>query len=224
MKRIIFLTIICITSAIIVSAQPKEITADEHNRTFREALDKGRGISRRQITQRESYREGKLYSTEEFIYEHVMPGKMRYVHSEKFADRTWKIELIHIDKTYYCRRDDGEWKKSATWCADGSVFGLPGIVSSKFTVEKTNFNNQSVRLFEEYTTYKNIYSANKDKEGLSYWKSKFWINEGGLIVRQEGENGLLEPAQIRWKKVDTYEYNPKDLKIEAPILSKDTKQ
>jgi hypothetical protein len=219
MKKIIWLTIFCFAAALNVFGQAKEITRERYYQPFREALKKGNEITRRNLTRRENYADGKLSSTEEFINEFVKPDKRRYVHIEKFADRTSKVELIQIGETYYCRRDDGAWKQSGrTWCGDGSGNGgISNIASSKFTVEETKLKDQTVKFYHQYTTYKNTYSPDKDKEGLSYWDSKYWLNNDGLIIREESADGLLQPERIYWKQTETYEYDPKDLKIEAPI-------
>jgi hypothetical protein len=217
MKKLVFLMIVSLATAINIFGQAKEITKEEYYQPFRDALKKGQEISRRNVTQRENYKEGKLSGTEDFIDEYIKPNRRHYIHSEKFADRTQKIELIQIGETYYCRRDDGNWKQSKNWCADGGTFGISNVVNSKFTVETTKLINQNVKLYEQFTTYKNTYSPDKDKEGLSYWQSKFWLNDKGFILREETIDGLLQPERIYWKQVETYEYNPKDLKIEAPI-------
>jgi hypothetical protein len=217
MKKMIWLFIFCLAILGNAFGQTKEITSEEYYQPFRDAFKKGRDISHRNITRKENYQDGKLRSTEEFIDEFVGSDKRRYVHIEKLTDRTRKIELIKIGTTFYCRRDDGEWKRSANWCADGSASGLSNIVSSKFTVEKGKLNSQNVKLYEQYTTYKNVYSPDKDKEGLSYWQNRFWLDDQGFMVQEEIISGLLEPERLYWKQTETYEYNPKDLKIEAPL-------
>jgi hypothetical protein len=52
---------------------------------------------------------------------------------------------------------------------------------------------------------------------MSYFQDKFWIDEKGFILQREMEYGSVEPSFVRSKQTDVYEYNPKDLKIEAPI-------
>ena len=155
--------------------------------------------------------------SEEFIDEFVKPERRHYIHTQKFTDHTRKIELIQIGKTYYCRYDSDKWEQSKNWCADGTAYGMSNQISTKFTVENTKLGNQNVKLYEEYTTYKNTYSPDKDKEGLSYSQRKFWLNDESFILREEFINGLLEPERVYWKQTETHEYNPKGLKIEAPI-------
>lgn len=205
-------------SCIETHAQTKEITDKEFYQSYRTALQNGKEISRRSVTKRENLRDGILSSKEEYVSAYLLPDKKFYSHKEIFSDKTQTVELIQIGEVYYCRRNNEDWKQSKSWCAaGGSGFGLPNKTSSKFTVEVVKSGDEKLKLYREYTTYKNTYSPNKDKEGLSYWQKKFWINEAGLVIKEESENGLIEPVQIRWTQVETYEYNPNDLKIEAPI-------
>ncbi len=211
------LLIICFVVTINVFSQAKQIIKEEYYQPYREALKKKRDTSRRDITWQENYRDGKLFSTTEITDEFLKPDKRRYLEIEKFADHTSKSELIQIGTTYYCRRNDGEWKQSQSWCSGGSASGLSNIVSSEYSIEDTKIHNQTTKLFRNYTTYKNVYSPDKDKEGLSYWESKFWLGKDGLILREEIKSGLLEPERIYRQQTNSYEYNPKNLKIEAPI-------
>lgn len=221
MRRItlISLTLLIFSFGLTINAlsQAKEISREEYFQQYRDGLTKRRAADRRNFTKIENYTNGKLFSTTEITDEFLNPNKRHYLEINKYSDKTYKSELIQIDKTYYCRRNDGEWKRSESWCSGGSASGLSNIESSKFTVENVKINDQNLKLYREYTIYKNTFSPDKDKEGLSYWDSKLWLNKEGFIVRQEINSGLLEPERIYRKQTETYEYNPKNLKIEAPI-------
>lgn len=216
-KHHILLLIFCFSLTISAFSQTKEITREDYYQPFRLGLKKKSATSRRVITRQENYREGKLFSTTEITDEFLVPNKRHYMEVEKFADHTNKSELIQIGEVYYCRRNDGELKQSQSWCSGGSASGLSNIVSSKFTVEDTKINNKTSKFYKNYTIYKNIHSPNKDKEGLSYYQHNFWIDSNGFILREEMRSGLLEPERIYRQMTNIYEYNPQNLKIEAPI-------
>jgi hypothetical protein len=217
MKTLFLLVIFCLLFSVNIFNQEKEITRQEYYKAFREASVKGNTIPQRSLAQRENYKEGKLDSTEEYIDEYLTPDKRRYVHSEKFSDRARRIELIQIGKTYFCKRDNEDWKQSASGCDSGSGFGVSKIVSEEFTIETIKLQGEKVKVYKNLTSYKNNSSPNKDKEGLSYYQNKFWINKDGLIIKLDAINGPIEPKMIYWQTTNAYEYNPKDLKIEAPI-------
>jgi hypothetical protein len=199
-------------------SQTKEFTRENFYRPIRAGLIKELAYSRRVITRQDNYREKKIFSTTEITEEYLLPDKRHYIREEKFADQTNKSELIQIGENYYCRKNDGEWKQFKSWCSGGDGNGgLSNIVRSKFTVEDTKVGNKTVRIYKQYTTYKNIYSPDKDKEGLSYYQSSYWIDNEGFILREEERNGLLEPERIYRQLTVSYEYNPQNLKIDNPL-------
>jgi hypothetical protein len=210
--------IFCFGVTINVFSQTKEITEENFYRPIREGRIKGLAFSRRETTRQDNYSEKKIFSNTEIVEEYLLPDKQHYLKEEKFADHTNKSELIQIGKSYYCRKNDGAWKPSISGCSSGEGNGgLSNIVSSKFTVEDTKIGNKTVRLYKEYITYKNIYSPNKDKEGLSYCHSSYWIDSEGLVIREEEKCGLSESENPYFQKAVTYEYNPQNLKIETPL-------
>jgi hypothetical protein len=73
------------------------------------------------------------------------------------------------------------------------------------------FNNENTKLYQQYTT-----SAD-DKNAVYYLQDKFWLNSSGLLIRREIEYGKVQPKSIGSRELEVYEYNPKNLKIEAPI-------
>lgn len=222
-RKIILLLTFCLITTLSIFSQAKQITSEEYYQPFREALKKQQDTTRRNITLQENYRDGKLFSTTEITDEFIKPDKRLYLEVNKLPNHIYKSELIQIGKTYYCRRNDGEWKQSKSWCSGGSTSGISNVVSSTYRVDDTQFNNQPAKLYQQYTTYKNTYSPNKDKEGLSYWQSKFWLNSKGFILSEEYKDGLLEPERIYSKQTSSYEYNPQNLKIEAPQMQSENK-
>ena len=214
--RLFTLTAICLTSVFIIFGQAKQITKDEYYTPFRASLQKERSISRRKVSTSENYKDGKLSRTVEWIYEYLVPDTIRYQNTETFEGKRRRVEQININKAIYCRRDSGDWKISQSSCVGGTGSGISNVVSSRYSIEKANLNGKKMMLYQQYTIYKDSYSINSDKEGLSYWEAKYWLNDEGLIIREESKSGLIEPHRINRFTVDTYEYNPK-LKIEAPI-------
>lgn len=201
-----------------ISSQTKEISKENYYQSYREASKKRLETSRREIIQKKDFKDGKLLFTTEIVDEYLKPDKQHYVSSQIFDDHTEKREFILIDKIYYCRKNDTDWVQSSKWCGFGSGSGGPSsIVSTKFTVEEAKLNNQKAEFYQKQTIYKNIYSPDKDNEGLSYWQTSFWLGKDGFILREEVKVGLSKPERIYWQTATTYEYNPKNLKIEAPI-------
>lgn len=217
-KKFVLLTIFCLAAAtaIVANAQEK-ISEQEFSRQFRAAFDKTSAATHRQLHKEELYEAGKLSRTVEITDEFVQPDRRHYVYVGKFGDDgIMKFELIQIGDTYYCR-EDGKWRKSENWCANGSVgAGVSNIISSESTVEETKLDNRSAKLYRQYITYKNPYA--RDKEVVSYQKQNFWVGGDGFLLRSEIEYGKVKPAEIDRKLVETYEYDA-NIKIEAPVVA-----
>ena len=223
MKKLCLLFFIGYTGfATSVFSQQKVITSEEYHQPYREALAKIFDVSWRFVAKREFYEDGKLSSSVDVTDKFLVPDKRHYLRVEQSVNRINKVEIFRLGGNWYCKTNDGDWKKSESWCAS-RLSALSNIVGVKFTVEETEFNNQKVKLYQEHTFYKNALTSNKEKGGTSYWNSKYWLNSEGLILRRESKNALLNPGRVYEQQIESYEYNPNNLKIEAPELSEKVK-
>src|ERR1044072_463842 len=204
----------CLVFTVNIFGQARQIISGEFYASLRAAVDKGKDRPQRHTIQEDYFRDGKVHSSEIYVYEYETSDRFRYVHTTKDGNIIKKEELIQIGKDYFCRKDKGQWTKSENWCARMNISGLPDTVESGVTVEKTMLGKQEATLYQRQVTWKNVHSPNADKEGLSYLQTKFWLDSGGLLIRQERTMGLLEPEEVRSKNVSTYEYAVK-IKIEA---------
>ena len=127
-------------------------------------------------------------------------------------------------KITFCRFETRSWEKKDTNCLTGfpalksqASHQVLGIVSTRFTVDDVSLGGTKARIFTEFTKYKNQALPNNDGDRLRYYESRFWLGEKGLILRQEIRSGFVVEKDISSMWIDIYDYNPKDLKIEAPI-------
>ncbi len=75
-------------------------------------------------------------------------------------------------------------------------------------------DNRSAKVYTALYTYKN---EHLDKNGMSYTQIKSWITNEDWLLKEEINVGVVEPKKIVFTRTYKYEYNPKNLKIEAPI-------
>jgi hypothetical protein len=211
MKSSVIFLLIFTALAGVVFGQAKEITEDEFRQAFQKAYEKLSEISYREKSVEEIYDDGKLSATVDNVTEFIPPDKYRYITVETFGEKSRRSEMIDIGGIFYCREDEGQWTRPENGCLGGGAgSGRIPAVDQKITFEETKLDDADAKLYQEYMTY--LYP--KDK--LSYNLDKFWINDKGLILRREMEDGSVEPRFLRSRRTVTYEYNPK-IKIEAPV-------
>lgn len=198
--------------------QQKEITEQEFLTARADASKKLTGYNRRLTYKSEAFSltDGKPTRTINSIFETILPDKTRYFVIDLSGDTTKKLEIIRIGFIEYRRVDDGEWTKTdlsgiGSGSGSGTGIGSGNVkISFKYTVDDVALNGQQTKLYESYRTI-------EWSETTKFSDEKFWINKEGLILKRENKSGYLNPERIESQSVSIYEYNPKDLKIEAPM-------
>jgi hypothetical protein len=207
--------------ASITLAQSKDITREEYQAPWRAALKKAETLNRRHIQKSEFYRDNKLVLTEEWQYEYVMPDRIHYLHIRSREGKTQRTEQINIGNTLYCKQGDAPWTSPLVGSCVGRSGGTFGSAfeHERYTVEDVRLDGKHLKHYHSYITAYNRFPQDPEKNFTSFSESVYWLNADGLLVREEYRGGRLDPQVIDDQIIDTYEYNPKDLKIEAPIDS-----
>lgn len=203
--------LLALTSA--VYGQAKEITADEFNAASRSAYDKYFETPRRIERTDEKYVDGKLSETSVSVSETDENNNYRHVSTKIIKGVPTKVEEIRIGDYYYRRENSGKWKKKEILIGlpmIGNIDAPPPDISNRFTVETTTLNGKAAKLYVHHRVF-------KETGGIKYDERKFWLDEEGLIVKEELITGFQETKKMISRTVFTCAYNPKDLKIEAPI-------
>lgn len=214
--RFLTIAVVCFVFAATSFAQGKEITKDDYLVSWRAALQKARGLTRR-VIQTVTNHEKEMPDIDEWQYEYVMPDKIHYTNIRTFDGKVKRIEQIDIGKTKYCKKDDGVWKLSESYCIGGSGSGGPSnIASNKYYLENKKIDGKEIKVFRNYITYANIYSPTKETEGLTFEETIFWLNSNDFMIRQEIRKGLVNSGKVRTTNLSLYTYDP-SIKIEAPI-------
>jgi hypothetical protein len=218
MKKLILLLILIGLACFNGFGQAKEITRKEYYKIYNDALNKTSEMPSKRTEEATFYDDNGKVSFTQTTIEEKLANKSQYVEIEKRNNKiVSQNEMIKIDDVIYCRKNNGNWEKTDKWCGFGGGRGLPNIIEQKYTFEKTKENRKTFSLYQNYATYKNDFSKNKDQEGLSFWQNKFWLDKNGFITKIEEISGLIDSNKIYSKRLMKFEYNPKNLKIEAPI-------
>lgn len=200
-------------NALFAFGQKRKITSGEYFSAHSAALQKEQSVARRVETLTERYSGGNTEKKTTTVFESLSPDRYRRLIREQLGDSVTENESIRLGNFLYERKTDDAWtkvgvtdseipKKSGANCAD--------CYSQQMTVEQTFLNNVSVYLYE-------VFYIHRNDTGSTYIVEKKWISEEGLPLKTETSVRHLETKIERLKTVTTYEYNPTDLKVEAPI-------
>ncbi|HQU84508.1 MAG TPA: hypothetical protein PKY59_15325 [Pyrinomonadaceae bacterium] len=131
---------------------------------------------------------------------------------ERKGDKFTEREKIEADNFVYVRENGSAWhlyRKDDLMTASSEA-GSISTGCRQLTVEEDYLENFPVKLYEEIKikTSENI---------LKFTEQRDWINDDGMLLKIETVEGLFHPRIETSRSVFNYEYNPADLKIEAPI-------
>lgn len=211
-----------------ISAQEDTFEVEDLETLKQAAYEKLSGKTYRTTTIVTSYSNGNSTPTvtTKRIFEKISPDRQRFVAVVEKADGVKRYEAIHIGERRFYKTDDGEWIES-TMVGNGSGNGS-GSGSSDGKLEETIerklkkgavVDNKTVDLYETVRTTKYIYPA---KTYTKIWKQSYSFDAAGMFVKFEEEVENDADNSIS-RTITEYEYNPKDIKIEMPILKKKSK-
>lgn len=218
MGKVFFLLVCCLFVSLNAFGQAIEISQDEYFKIYRESFERFQSTPVRRRVMKETYfREGKPQGSTETITENISPDRYRRAVTETSGNKTEKLDFIQIGEKFYCKKNKGAWKLGENCDENSGLSGLSSVASREFSLETVVESGKSLKLYRQYIVSK--IADETGKETLLYWETKFWIDDKGNLLRSENESGLKESRKIRRRSVTVYEYNPKNLKIEAPIKS-----
>ncbi len=211
MKYKIFLITILVTAFVSTNfSQLKLIDSNVFYKANSDALRLMSERSRRIIVKTETIENGIVASSITKTEERLLPNKLRFLIIEKKGETEISSELIVIGTKEYSRENNGQWTVKV---ANGSGSGIgsgSGTSCIQYTEESDFINGLTTRKLKQLM-------INNSAQGLNYDDSTYWFDQQGLIIRSERSKGLLEPKNIRTYSIGSFEYDPTDLKIEAPI-------
>lgn len=215
-NKIISLFVLCLSLLTIncLAQFTKPITKEEYESVQRIAEANFEKVSYKSITKIEEFDGGKLISTEMINEEFLPPDKTRWTSVETAGNETTKIERIYIGTIQYWRENGGAWEKiggSDEESGSGrmTVSGQESANKKKYTIEQVKLSGQSVRIYTVSTIY--------DFQPNILHTYRWWINSINLILKSEDVESEINSGKIIRRDVVTYEYNPKNIKIEAPV-------
>jgi len=168
-----------------------------------------------------SYLEDNLMATflqEMVTREVIRPNKWRTITVKLYENPPVREEIIADGKDFYFRTDNGPWTKGGLGSGSGGVIET-GQVKNQFRyLPAINYGGKKVNLYEKIS----VRTANKlsqtDLVVVRYIRTtRIWYSLDGKIL-QKIEETRVEGSKEMLRETTTYEYDPKDLKIEAPVI------
>lgn len=167
--------------------------------------------SRRVVIKTETIENGAVTSLVTTTEERLLPDKRRYLKVENKNGEETSFEHIYIGTVEYQRENDGQWtKKEQRGMGTGSGIGSGSTSLAQYTEESDFAEGVPARKLKELR-------ITQSSEGLMFDEIIAWYDQRGFLLRSEKVKGNLEPKNVKTRSVATYEYDPNDLEIEAPI-------
>lgn len=202
-----------------IPAQKQSFTEDELKNLQSNADEKLKTVSYRRITVR--YNSGGRGFSSMSVFEFIPPDRSHTITQRKTGKGIVMEERILIGEKAYYRKANEEWKVVTgenDYGGRGTGFGSGSEAKPIQTIEYNfirgqTIKNQKADLYEIVTT--DTYNLENSSYSNTFIK-RYWFNEKGLLLKTEEQNKHISTIQTYNINVD-YEYNPKNLKIEAPI-------
>lgn len=218
MKKIILILAFVFLNAAFVFGQEKMIDREKFEQARETAAEKLDGKTYRETTVVEFFtdRNAAPTKTRKTIIETIPPDREHLI----FETEQGKKEVIEIKGTRYVRLNGGEWtQEDVVVIGTGNGIGCSSTIKSEsYTVtENSSFNGKTADFYE----MKKKLSDCSNDIGDEIWLYKFWIGKDGMFLKTESEYEKVGGNSIQRITI-VYEYDSK-IKIEAPILKKETK-
>ena len=140
------------------------------------------------------------------------PDKSKWFVEEKSENKTETTEIIYIGDAEYRKENSKNWimrNNKSNNPDDGIGFTAKSEEKSEeFTSGEIEIDGEMYR----FLISKTVYSQSKISS-----INKIWINNSNLIYKEESRNWIGNFDNVLSFSITTYDYEVKDLKIEAPI-------
>ena len=154
---------------------------------------------------------------EKTLSEVIRPDKRRTV-QEKFGSKPSREEIITDGTGFYFRTNDGPWSKRGLGNGSGVRFvPMEERIQVRF-LPAVEFEGGKAD-FYEHVTIRPMSKASKNKPFVFRYviTTRSWFSAEGKILKKIVATAIEDNPDMA-RETTTYEYDPKDLKIEAPVI------
>lgn len=215
MTRFLILIVTLATLVSVGFSQKRDITREEFSESYSAALERSKDFPRTHESKQVSNVSTRIWK---WVYAEGFNSRLKY--GEKSDKGVISFEMITIAESTFCKIGDGEWKKTQRTC---DVRVPWAIIQMSWMMEsgaKSEFFVESIAENTRYTEIgrlpKRTLPSGNQAQPRTY-ESVFVTDGKGRMVRQEytGYETGTKKGPPTW--IDTFTYDQKNLKIEAPI-------
>lgn len=208
------LLVICSTLALASTfalGQERKITEDTYWAALRTA-DSFQWNTPVRITQEdEDYEKGLVTEKGERITERLPPDRLRVVERTEKSGKVETKESIDVARKFYCK-EKRAWRRSDNSCAPSTVSGFSSDALTHFYLLETSLEGQSVSVYRLTIEEKPVREGWPDL--IEY---QTWVDSKGRMIRADRTGFIKSTKQKTFYRTEVFEYNPKGVKIAAPI-------
>jgi hypothetical protein len=147
------------------------------------------------------------------LNETLLPDRHRYRRIDfKDGKENRRIEIIRIESMQYTRINADAWSAEDLRNRQGSGNGSgSGNSCLQYSQDSGFLDGKTVATFQSFM-------VGNGKRGLLFYDTRFWTDSDGLILKEQRSSGQLEPRTEEYRTTIIFDYNPKEMKIEAPKM------
>ncbi|MBP7415335.1 MAG: hypothetical protein WBC19_10285 [Pyrinomonadaceae bacterium] len=202
-------------AAVSAAGQVKKLTSAEFNAAMGSAFGASSIRPRREIKKSVTYEKGKVVQTSTVTEEFIPPYRSRsHFLSDIVGNKSEKEWVIVDGQRYTLSYVGGEWYRDSALPTYPSMTVGPDVQVE--TDKYTKYTSQKAKLLGKPVTI--LKRVETSRPGALWGTTTYIVYVGAeaAIVRIEQKN--VESGKGNYtNELTTYEYNPKGLKIEAPI-------
>jgi len=150
------------------------------------------------------------------VKEVIQPNKWRTV-EQTYYNKPTREEIIADGKAFYFRTNNGPWSKGGLGNSGGGWLESGQVKNQYRYVPAIDFRGIKADFYEKVSVRTANKSSQTDSFVVRYIRTtRVWYSAEGKILLKTEET-MMEGREETLYETTTFEYDPKDLKIEAPI-------
>ena len=225
LKLLLVLAMFALSASSLSAQAEKTLTEDEYVDVVDSAFDATAKRIRRVTKTVVSFTEGHEIGSETATEEFIPPDSWHKLRQLRAGSESTSFEIIEVGDAKYKRSNQDMWAK---WYrmpyneVKVTYVGFEDVMTVTYQAFETDYG-EAVK----YTSRPSVLNGHqavlysKVSNGLKNGNARIgieeiWVSSAGLVLRVMATRSEVEPIWTKRTEI-SYEYDPKDLKIEAPI-------